>query len=391
LSVRVRFAPSPTGYLHVGGARTALYNYLFARGQGGTFVLRIEDTDAARSTDESVTAILDSMRWLGLEWDEGPDVGGPFGPYFQSQRRDLYRRWADALLESGRAYRCYCTAAELEARREQQLARGEPPRYDVRCRGLDESQRSALEAEGRTPAVRFALPDAGETAWDDVVRGRVAFQNDQLDDFVALRSDGLPTYNFACVVDDHAMEITHVVRGDDHISNTPRQILLYQALGWTPPAFAHVPMILGSDGTRLSKRQGAVSVAAYRELGYLPSALDNFLALLGWAFDGKRELFTLDELVRSFQLERVGSNPAVFNLQKLEWINAQHLKMLTEEQRVALARAYLESRGHDFSRRSPEWIAALVRAIGDRLKTLEDAERYGGFALRESLDVDEAA
>src|SRR5262245_25963499 len=283
MSVRVRFAPSPTGALHVGGARTALYNYLFARGQGGTFVLRIEDTDAARSTPESLAAILDSMRWLGLAWDEGPEVGGARGPYFQSERKTHYHAHVRTLVESGRAYPCYCTAEELEERRQAQAARGEAPRYDGRCRSLDAAARARLEAEGRIAAMRFALPGAGETGWNDVVRSEVSFRNDLLDDFVVLRGDGLPTYNFACVVDDHEMEITHVIRGDDHISNTPRQLLLYQAFGWTPPLFAHVPMILGEDGTRLSKRHGATSVAAYRDLGYLPEGLVNFLALLGWA------------------------------------------------------------------------------------------------------------
>jgi glutamyl-tRNA synthetase len=288
MSVRVRFAPSPTGHLHVGGARTALYNYLHAKRNGGVFILRIEDTDAARSTPESLDAIYDGLRWLGLTWDEGPEVGGPHGPYFQSERRDLYRRHADALLASGRAYPCYCTAAELEERRAAQMSRGEPPRYDGRCRTLDAAGRAKMEAEGRGAALRFALPGPGEVAWEDVIRGRVAFRNEVLDDFVLLRSDGLPTYNFACVVDDQAMEISDVIRGDDHISNTPRQLLLYQALGFAMPRFAHVPMILGDDGSRLSKRHGATSVAAYRDLGYLPEAMVNFLALLGWSFDGQR-------------------------------------------------------------------------------------------------------
>ena len=245
MSVRVRFAPSPTGYLHVGGARTALYNWLHARGTGGTFILRIEDTDVARSTEQSLAAILDSMRWLGLTWDEGPGIGGPHAPYFQSQRGDLYREHAGALIGSGRAYRCYCMPEEIEARRAQMAERGEAPRYDGKCRELDSTSRRAFEAEGRPHAIRFALDPAGETAWDDVVRDRIAFRNDVLDDFVIVRSDGWPTYNFACVVDDHLMEISDVIRGDDHISNTPRQLLLYAALGWAPPRFAHVPMILG--------------------------------------------------------------------------------------------------------------------------------------------------
>ena len=391
MSVRVRFAPSPTGFLHVGGARTALFNYLFARVQGGTFILRIEDTDAARSTGEALTAILASLRWLGLPWDEGPEAGGGHGPYFQSERRDLYHRHAGELRAAGRAYPCYCTAAELEERRAAQLARGEPPRYDRRCRALDAAGRGRLEAEGRTPALRFALPDTGETSWEDIVRGRVSFQNSVLDDFVLLRSDGLPTYNFACVVDDHAMAITHVIRGDDHISNTPRQILLDQAFDWTPPVFAHVPMILGPDGARLSKRHGATSVASYRDLGYIPEAMVNFLALLGWSFDGQRELFTLAELEQVFRLERVGSNPAVFNLEKLEWMNGQHLKRLPPDERTRRVVEFLSARGYDLSLHPPGWTQALVGAIGDRLKTLRDAESYGAFALRDELEMDDAA
>jgi nondiscriminating glutamyl-tRNA synthetase len=391
MSVRVRFAPSPTGTLHVGGARTALYNYLFARVHQGTFVLRIEDTDAARSTDESVRAIVEGLRWLGLSWDEGPEVGGAHGPYFQSQRRELHAHHAHALVAAAHAYPCYCTAEELETRREQQVARGEPPRYDGRCRALDAAGRAARESEGRVAAIRFALPGPGETAWEDVVHGRVAFRNEVLDDFVILRSDGLPTYNFACVVDDQAMAITHVIRGDDHISNTPRQLLLYQALDWTPPIFAHVSMILGSDGTRLSKRHGATSIQSWQELGYLPGALVNFLALLGWAYDGTQELFSLADLERLFRLERVGSSPAVFNVEKLEWMNAQYLKRLSETERTRLVTEFLAARGHEVSRRPPEWWALFTRALGDRLKTLADAEGLGGFALAETITTDPIA
>jgi glutamyl-tRNA synthetase len=391
MSVRVRFAPSPTGYLHVGGARTALFNYLFARVHGGVFILRIEDTDAARSTDASVQAIFDSLRWLGLSWDEGPGAGGSVGPYFQSERKPLYARHADALRSAARAYPCYCTPEELEARREKQIERGEAPRYDGRCRTLDEAARARFEVEGRRPALRFALPDGGAVGWPDVVRGDVSFRAEVLDDFVLVRSDGLPTYNFACVVDDHEMAISHVVRGDDHISNTPRQLLLYRAFGWNPPVFAHVPMILGPDGTRLSKRHGATSVEAYGEMGFVPAALVNFLALLGWSYDGRRELFTLAELERLFDLSRVGANPAIFNLEKLEWMNGQYLKQMTEPERTLLTSEFLERRGFDLSGRSPEWRATLVRAIGDRLKTLADAERYGAFALRDALEPDEAA
>jgi glutamyl-tRNA synthetase len=390
--VRVRFAPSPTGYLHVGGARTALYNYLFARVHGGTFVLRIEDTDAARSTEESVRAILDSLRWLGLAWDEGPGVGGSHGPYFQAERRERYQAHAEALRAAGRAYPCFCAPVELEERRAKAAAEGLPAQgYDGRCRQLDEAARARLAVEGRVPALRFAHDAAGETAWDDVVRGHVAFRNDVLEDFVLLRPDGLPTYNFACVVDDHEMEITHVIRGDDHISNTPRQLVLYRALGWEPPAFAHVSMILGADGSRLSKRHGATSVAAYHEMGYVPEAMVNFLALLGWSLDDKTTLFTLPELERVFSLERVSRNPAVFDLQKLEWMNGQHLKRLPEEERVARATAFLAARGVDLSRHPAEWWAALVRVLGERVRTLADLETLGAFALEDEPDTDPVA
>jgi len=391
MSVRVRFAPSPTGHLHVGGARTALYNYLFARAHGGTFVLRVEDTDAERSTEESVQAILNGMRWLGLAWDEGPGVGGEWGPYFQSQRRALYDAYAERLVQAGRAYPCYCTPEELEARRQAQIERAEDPRYDQRCRTLSPAVRAANAEAGIPAALRFALPAPEEVAWDDVVRGRVSFQSAVLDDFVLLRSDGLPTYNFACVVDDLEMRITHVIRGDDHISNTPRQILLYRALGAAVPVFAHASMILGPDGKRLSKRHGATSVEAFGDLGVLPEALVNFLALLGWALDGKTELFSLAELERLFTLERVNPNPAVFDTQKLEWINAQHLKRLEEADRVGRVMAFLSTRGHRLADRGPEWCTAFVRTLGDRVRTLADAEDVGAFVLRDELHMESEA
>ncbi len=382
MSVRVRFAPSPTGHLHVGGARTALYNYLFARRMGGTFVLRIEDTDAERSTDASVQAIFNGMRWLGLTWDEGPGVGGEYGPYLQTERRALYDEYAARLEAMGRAYPCFCTPEELETRRAEQLARGEDPRYDGRCRTLTAEERAARRARGLVPALRFAKPEADEeVAWEDIVRGRVSFQSAVLDDFVLVRGDGLPTYNFACVVDDVSMRITHVIRGDDHISNTPRQLLIYRALGATEPVFAHASMILGPDGKRLSKRHGATSVEAFGELGILPEGMINFLALLGWALDGKTELFTLAELEQVFALERVNPNPAVFDTQKLEWVNAQHLKRLEESDRIARIVGFLAAHGHNVRAHGDAWCATFVRALGDRLRTLADALDVGAFAL----------
>ncbi|MFN8588930.1 MAG: glutamate--tRNA ligase [Candidatus Eisenbacteria bacterium] len=391
MSVRVRFAPSPTGFLHVGGARTALYNWLFARAHGGTFVLRIEDTDAQRSTDDSMRAILDGMRWLGLSWAEGPGVGGKYGPYFQTERRERYDARAKELLASGHAYECWCTADELAARRAEAAERGEEPRYDGKCRRLTAAEREAKRASGAPAVLRFATPAEGEVAWDDVVRGRITFRNDVLDDFVLVRTDGLPTYNFACVVDDLDMEISHVIRGDDHISNTPRQLLLYAAFGAPVPVFAHASMILGPDGKRLSKRHGATSVEAFGDLGIVPEGMVNFLALLGWAYDGKQELFTLDELAKVFTLEKVGANPAVFDTQKLEWVNGQHLKRLDEGERVRRVRDFLAKRGDALAGRSDEWVTVFVRALGERLRTLCDAETVGAFALSPTVAFDEPA
>jgi glutamyl-tRNA synthetase len=308
-------------------------------------------------------------------------VGGQYGPYFQAERRALYADAARRLEETGHAYPCFCTPAELEQRREQQLARGEDPRYDGRCRTIPPDERARRRAAGEPAALRFQLPAPEEVAWDDVVRGRIAFRSDVLDDFVLVRSDGWPTYNFACVVDDIHMRITHVIRGDDHISNTPRQILLYRAFAAEPPVFAHASMILGPDGKRLSKRHGATSVEAFGDLGIVPEGMINFLALLGWALDGKTEIFTLAELERVFRLDRVGPNPAVFDTQKLEWINAQHLKRLDEAERTRRVCAWLKAHGHDLSARSEEWKLAFVRALGDRLKTLADAADVGSFAL----------
>ena len=391
MSVRVRFAPSPTGHLHVGGARTALYNYLFARRHGGTFILRIEDTDAARSTDESMAAILEGMRWLGLHWDEGPEADGAHGPYFQAQRQASYAEHAERLLADSRAYHCYCTPEELEARRSANIRDGGSAGYDGRCRNLSDDERARLEGEGRKPAIRFHVGEVGEVAWDDVVKERIAFQSDVLDDFVIMRADGHPTYNFAAVVDDHAMEITHVIRGDDHVSNTPRQIVLYRAFGWDTPAFAHVPMILGEDGSRLSKRHGATSVAAYGDAGYLPQALVNFLVLLGWSLDGERELFTLDELEKVFDLERVGSNPAVFNVEKLQWMNGQYMKQLPDDERVERAVAWLQANGVDTGRRDAAWWRQLIVALGERFRTFADIPDVGAFAMKDELEVDPEA
>jgi nondiscriminating glutamyl-tRNA synthetase len=337
-SIRVRFAPSPTGYLHIGGARTALFNWLFARHMKGTFILRIEDTDEVRSTGESVNGILESMRWLDLDWDEGPVFDsatassppdksiGSKGPYYQMQRLTHYQSSCSQLIEKGQAYPCYCTPEEVEKMRERAMLAKRPPKYDGTCRNLTADQRKAKEAEGRKTSVRFKTPTEGNTDFSDIVRGAMHFENNLLEDFVILKSSGVPTYNFACVVDDHLMEISHVIRGDDHLSNTPRQILVYQALGWKYPQFAHLAMILGSDGARLSKRHGATSVMDYKEGGYLPDALLNYLALLGWGTEDSQQLFTQADMIEKFALERCGKSPATFDPAKLLWMNGEYVR-----------------------------------------------------------------
>jgi glutamyl-tRNA synthetase len=353
---RLRFAPSPTGYLHVGGARTALFNWLYVRRHGGTFVLRIEDTDVERSSADMVTGILDSLSWLGLDWDEGPNVGGPHGPYFQSERLEEYRRAAARLVASGHAYYCYCRPEDLKARREAAQAAGTAWTYDRACRALTAEDRAAREASGAPRAIRFAVPE-GRTVFHDLVHGAIDVDHAHLEDFVVLRSDGHPTYHLSVVVDDVAMEITHVVRGDDHISNTPKQILIYRALGAPVPEFAHVPLILGPDKKRLSKRHGATSVGEYEKQGYLPEAMINFLALLGWSPGNDDELFSREALIERFTLEGISGGNAVFNPEKLDWFNQQHIMRL--------------SGAEILSRLGPDLVAAhlIDAAMRDRART----------------------
>lgn len=324
MTVRVRFAPSPTGYLHVGGARTALYNWLLARHSGGTFILRIEDTDRKRSTEAAIHGIIESMSWLGLDWDESLSR--------QTERFDAYLAAAAKLVEEGRAYHCYCSQAELKERRLAAKLRGESPGYDRRCRDLSPEAEAEYRAQDRRPAIRFRTETTGETIVDDQVRGRVVFNNAELDDLIIMRPDGIPTYNFAVVVDDSDMHITHVVRGEDHLSNTPRQIQIYRALGFEPPVFAHLSMILGHDKGPLSKRHGATSVEAFRDEGYLPEAMINFLALLGWAWDDHTTTFSVDDLVEKFSLDKVTKSPAVFDIAKLDWMNGHYIRELSQEE-----------------------------------------------------------
>ncbi|HHW42759.1 MAG TPA: glutamate--tRNA ligase [Desulfotomaculum sp.] len=377
--VKVRFAPSPTGPLHIGGARSALFNWLFARNRGGTFLVRIEDTDLERSSRESEENILAGLRWLGLDWDEGIGVGGPGGPYRQTERLPIYRQYADRLLETGWAYRCYCTEEELAAQREELLARGEMPRYTGRCRHLTGEERCRLEAQGRRPVLRFAVPAGEKIIIQDLVRGSVSFDGDGMGDFIIVKSDGIPTYNFAVVVDDHTMGITHVIRAEEHLSNTPRQVLLYRALGWPEPRFAHVSLILGEDRTKMSKRHGATSIEQYREMGYLPEALVNFLALLGWSPGGEEEVLTLDQLKEQFSLDRVAKNPAVFDLDKLNWLNGHYIRTSSLERITDLAIPFLQKAGYAPEEITPEryqWLKALVAAVRDYLSNLSEITQH---------------
>jgi len=326
-NVRVRFAPSPTGYPHVGNIRTALFNWLFARHCGGSFIVRIEDTDVTRKVRGAVEAILDSLRWLGIDWDEGPEVGGDYAPYVQSERRDLYQKCAQQLLEGGHAYKCYCSSERLSQMRAEMAERKESMRtYDRRCRDLTQEERDKLEAQDITHVVRFKTPLEGTTSFNDLIKGDVTFDNCTLDDFILLKSDGYPTYHLANIVDDHLMQISHVLRADEWLSSTPRHILLYQALRYEPPEFAHLPMILGPDRAKLSKRHGATSIIEYRDRGYLPEAMVNFLALLGWALDDKTEIFSKEELVQYFSIERISKTSAIFNKDKLDWINGFYIR-----------------------------------------------------------------
>ncbi len=389
--IRVRFAPSPTGYLHIGGARTALFNWLFAARNGGVFVLRIEDTDADRAREETVGPILDSLRWLGLTWQEGPDVGGPYGPYVQSQRLDLYRREAERLIQEGKAYPCYCTVEEIEAAREQARREGRTYRYPGTCRHLTEEERRRLEAQGRPRAVRLVGPGPGETVVPDLIHGEVRFPNDEFDDFVIMKSDGTPVYNFAVAVDDHHMGITHVIRGEEHLSNTPRQLLVYRALGYEPPAFAHVPMVLAPDRSKLSKRHGAVAVEEFREKGFLPEAILNYTALLGWSPGDDREVLTLEEMVEAFSLERISKTAAIYDVEKMTWLNGQHLRRADLDRVFALVRPRLEARGFLPRDAGPEELAharAVVAAVRDRVRTLEEIVDASAYFFADFEDYD---
>ena len=343
--MRLRFAPSPTGHLHVGNARTALFNWLLARGQGGTLVLRIEDTDFERSTRESERSMIEDLRWLGLDWDEGIEVGGEYGPYRQSERLHIYRAHAVELMSRAQAYRCFCSAEQLEADRQDALKHGRPPKYSGRCRDIPADEARRRVESGEPAVIRFHVPEQRDVVFQDLVRGEVRFSTDVIGDPVLVRSDGIPAYNYAVVVDDALMAITHVIRGEDHISNTPRQLLLYEAFGWTPPIFAHVSLVLGPDHSPLSKRHGATSVQEFRERGYLPEALANYLALIGWSPGNDEELLPLGEMARRFKIEDVGHSAGVFDIEKLAWANRHYLKIASPDRVVHLSLPYLQRAG----------------------------------------------
>jgi len=393
--IRVRFAPSPTGHLHIGGARTALFNYLYARRQAGVLVLRLEDTDAERSTEDSARMILEDMKWLGLDWDEGPEVGGPYGPYRQSERLDFYRSQQEQLLETGHAYYCFCSPELLESKRKQAMERGDAqPKYDGTCRAILPAEARARAAAGEPHTLRLKIPESGSTLIHDRVRGTVTFENKIMDDFILVRTNGLPTYNFAAVADDAAMKITHIIRGDDHLSNTPRQICLYQALGETLPVFAHIPMIMGPDRSRLSKRHGATSVNAYAGEGYLPEAMINYLALLGWAFDDKTTLFTRQALIDKFSLKKVSKNAAIFDPAKLLWMNGVYIRDLPPEEYVKralpeLIKARLLPEPLDEAAR--DWAEKAVLTVKDKIKRLAELPQSMAFYFGEEVEWDEAA
>ena len=381
MTVRVRFAPSPTGIPHVGNIRTALFNWLFARHEGGTFVLRVEDTDRSRLVEGALEAILDGLRWLGVDWDEGPEVGGPYGPYFQSERLEHYRRAIAELIEGGHAYECFCSTERLEAVRTAQQRRKEPPRYDRRCRDLSEGERDKHRSQGTAPVVRFKTPLTGSTSFHDLIRGGVSFDHATLDDFVLLKSDGFPTYHLASVVDDHLMEITHVMRGDEWISSTPRHVLLYGALGWEPPLFVHLPLILGKDKARLAKRHGAVSVQEYRDQGFLSEAMFNFLGLLGWSLDDRTTIISREQFIAHFTLDRIVKNPAVFDLEKLTWMNGVYIREMPRERLAELLAERLE---RDLPPEVPRpidraYVGRIVPLVQERVKRLDEASEMTGF------------
>ncbi len=394
--VRVRYAPSPTGHLHIGNARTALFNYLYARNKDGKFIIRIEDTDASRNIEGGEESQLNYLKWLGIDWDESIDVGGDFGPYRQSERNEMYTELYEQLLERGLAYKCYCTAEELEAEREAQSARNEMPRYSGKCRHLTANEQAELEAEGREPSVRFAVPKGKNYTFNDIVKNNVSFESDGIGDFVIVKKDGIPTYNFAVAVDDHYMEITHVLRGDDHISNTPRQMMIYEAFGWDMPKFGHMTLIVNESRRKLSKRDESIIqfIEQYEELGYLPEALFNFIVLLGWSPEGEEELFSKEELISIFDADRLSKSPAVFDKDKLTWMNNQYIKQAPLEKVIDLALPHLQKAGalpYELSNEQREWAHDLIALYHDQLSYGAEIVELSAQFFKDEIEYDEEA
>ncbi|WP_456465695.1 glutamate--tRNA ligase [Desulfurobacterium sp.] len=392
MSVRVRFAPSPTGFMHVGNARTALFNYLFAKHNNGTFILRIEDTDTERHNEEAVKVIYEALKWMGLDWDEGPEKGGNYGPYRQSERKEIYKKYIELLKEKDLVYECFCTKEELDAMRQEQLSKGLPPRYTGKCRHLTEKEKEKLRAEGRKPVLRFKVPTGKTVTWKDLVKGTISISSEQLGgDFVIVRSNGMPVYNFVVVIDDALMKISHVIRGEDHISNTPKQILLYEALGFEAPEFAHLPMILGEDRSKLSKRHGSTSVAEFKEKGYLPEAFTNFLALLGWYPKDGKEILSMEELIERFDIKDVNSSPAIFNFEKLNWMNKEYIKSYDIKKLTKLIIPYLEEAGYEVEKFDFDWLTKVVEATRDYFTLLSDAPTYMETFLKDEFEIEKEA
>ncbi len=392
--VRVRVAPSPTGDPHVGTAYIALFDYVFARHAGGKFVLRIEDTDRTRSTQESEDAILRALRWVGLEWDEGPDVGGPYGPYRQSERGEIYRQYAMDLVASGHAYPCFCAAERLADLRAEQSKAKQDPMYDSLCRSIPPEDAKRRMDAGKAHVIRLSVPDEGETVVHDRLRGDVAFKNALIDDQILLKSDGFPTYHLANVVDDHLMEITHVLRAEEWLPSTPRHMLLYAAFGWDPPQWVHLPLVLGTDRSKLSKRHGATDVDAYRTEGYLPEAIINFLALLGWSPGENREIFTVDELIDRFSIEGLTAHPAIFDITKLQWMNGEYIRMMTPEALAERCLPFLVEDGMfpaEPSEEQKQYLREVVALLQERMKLLKEVTTVGDFFFLEDIHYDEKA
>lgn len=387
--VRVRFAPSPTGYLHVGGARTAIFNWLFAKHMGGDFLLRIEDTDQARYDEKALHDLIHDLKWLGLQWDEGPEVGGPHAPYFQSQRLPLYKRHADILLDGGHAYPCFCTTERLDELRETQKRNNLPTSYDRHCRNIPPADAKARLEAGERHTVRLKIPFHGVTRFEDHLRGPIEYQNRILDDMVLLKSDGFPTYHLANVVDDHDMKITHVLRGDEWIPSTPRHVILYNAFGWTPPVFVHLPVILSPDGGKLSKRKGAASVGDYRDLGYLPETMVNFLSLLGWNPGDDTEYMERDVLVQKFTLDKINPKSAAFDERKLEWLNGQYFQRRDADYFLPLVKALWEKAGVDLSQWPESYLKTAILLLKDRSKRMGEFAQYGMYFFRDPDTFDE--